>query len=136
MNSKKNKPVYGNSKGAKSGEISSDLSQSRQSSSKDSEIYGKPNSRRSSVSTSASMKSLPRELFKWGSILLIVSLLSNNTLPGQKIKAIVFSKMSLLYLTATKNISNIHPNEMQKRRQENSDNNFKDAWRRAGEKPE
>ena len=141
MSSRKNKPVYGKSQGAVSSEPARDSLSANRSSSGD--IQGDKSAnqvnhhhRKIDFRKYVLVRSLPRTLFRLSILSIVVHLLITHTAPGKYVAGSIVQKMIELKISTTKRASDIHPQELSKKRQKNADENFKDAHRRAGGKDE
>ena len=141
MSSRKNKPVYGKSQGAVSSEPARDsLSANRSSSGniQDDKSTNQVNHhhRKIDFRKYVLIRSLPRTIFRLSILGIVIHLLVAHTAPGKYVAGSIVEKMIELKISTTKQASDIHPQELSKKRQKNADENFRDAYRRAGEKPE
>ena len=143
MSSQKTRPIYGASKGAKSGELSSGLNPKanstypKQEYAKSCDLSGRLNPDRGSrIAKSAALQSLPRTLFRFSIVGIICCLGVKHTQMGKNLTTLVALKISESQLDAKKAISTINPQERGKRRQKQIDNRFKESWKNAGGKPE
>jgi hypothetical protein len=140
MNRKKARPTYGNSQGAKSGNLNVERnSQNRSTLSQQKYAQTDKSSDRKYLqlqSNSTSIHSLPRTLFK----LTIVGVITAGLLTHTKIGKSLTVQMLAHLGTGQKNLdatkSTLDLNQAKERKQKAFDDRFDDAWEKAGGEPE
>jgi hypothetical protein len=140
MNRKKARPTYGNSQGAKSGNLNVERnSQNRSTLSQPKYAQTDKSSDRQHLqlrSDSASLHSLPRTVVK----LTIVGLITAGLLTHTKIGKSVTIRILAHLGTGQKNLdatkSTLDLNQAKERKQKAFDDRFDDAWEKAGGEPE
>jgi hypothetical protein len=140
MKRKTVKPTYGNSQGAKSGNLNVERnSQSRSTLPQQKYAQTDKSSDRQHLqlrSDSTSLHSLPRTLFKLTIFSIITAGLLTHTKIGKSVTVQILAQLG----TGQKNVdatkSTLDLNKAKERKQKAFDDRWDDAWEKAGGKPE
>jgi hypothetical protein len=143
MKSKKQKPTYGNSQGSKSSELSSDLGR-KKSSAPSGQQYAqsgeftdrKSRKDRTLRSNSVMLDSLPRQIFKFGIIGLIIYPLLVYTPIGKSITTRVSQTIAGVRQKTGAIQPEVNLKNMGERRQKAHDERFDDALKKSGIEPD
>jgi hypothetical protein len=150
MKRKQEKPIYGNSQGAKSSGINLDLGKQKKSkltaqkSSKSGELFNartqKLRQRSRQISrfikiAPVEIKSFPRMMFKVSIFGLIIYQGLIHTQIGRSLMAKVARQVSSLNAQVETTRTKVNIKALTEKRQKNAEDNFDDAWQRAGGEP-
>jgi hypothetical protein len=140
MNRKKAKPTYGNSQGAKSGNLNADRnSQNKSTLPKQKYAQTDKLSDRKHLqlqSDSTSIHSLPRTIFKLTIAGIITSWLLTHTDIGKSITSQMLAHLAIKQKNLAATQSTLDINKAKESQQKAFDNRWDDAWEKAGGKPE
>jgi hypothetical protein len=141
MNRKKEKPIYGNSQGAKSGGLNSNPQRKpppEKQYAKSGELFDDRSSQlsgnnyRSTQLKPAKIKSFPRTIFKLSIVGIIVYQLLANTQIGRGLTARASQQVADLQRNMDTTRSKLDPKTRGEKRQKVVEDRFEDAWQRAG----
>jgi hypothetical protein len=143
MNRKKAKPTYGNSQGSKSSELSADLGRKKSSATlgqqyaQSGEFTDRKHRKdRTLRSNSATLTSLPRTIFKFGILSLILYPLLVYTPIGKRIATRVSQAITGVRQKIGATQSELNLKTMGEKRQKASDERFDDTLKKSGTEPD
>ena len=149
MKRKQEKPVYGNSQGAKASEIDFDLGKQKkakltaQQSCQSGELFDKRTRKlrhrsrhpRFARIKPVAIKSFPRTILKVGIVALVIHQGLTHTQIGRSLMAKISQQITHINAKVETTKQKVNIKALTENRQKNADDRFDDAWHRAGGEP-